>query len=118
MDTTAAPAATLLGLNRLWGLELSRADLAQLGLRLGADVPVFVFDEPSASLDPIATRILIARARELRVEGRTILYSTHVAADIDQLATRVALLRHGFGGHPLHEAGYRPHPAQSREPAL
>ncbi|ADE12582.1 4-(cytidine 5'-diphospho)-2-C-methyl-D-erythritol kinase [Sideroxydans lithotrophicus] len=38
-------ATTLLALNRLWGLDLSRERLMQLGLRLGADVPVFVFGE-------------------------------------------------------------------------
>ena len=32
----------LLGLNRLWGLDWSRTALADLGLALGADVPVFV----------------------------------------------------------------------------
>lgn len=36
-------ATVLLALNRLWGLGLSRAELQALGLRLGADVPVFVF---------------------------------------------------------------------------
>ncbi len=35
-------ATTLVALNRLWGLGLVRDDLAELGLRLGADVPVFV----------------------------------------------------------------------------
>ena len=38
-------ATTLLGLNKLWGLGLSRARLLQLGLTLGADVPVFIFGE-------------------------------------------------------------------------
>ena len=38
-------ATTLLALNRLWNLNLSRERLMQLGLRLGADVPVFVFGE-------------------------------------------------------------------------
>lgn len=38
-------ATTLLALNRLWGLGLSRDRLMQLGLTLGADVPVFVFGE-------------------------------------------------------------------------
>lgn len=38
-------ATTLLALNRLWKLELSRERLMQLGLTLGADVPVFVFGE-------------------------------------------------------------------------
>jgi 4-diphosphocytidyl-2-C-methyl-D-erythritol kinase len=35
-------ATTLLALNHLWGLGLSLAELAALGLELGADVPVFV----------------------------------------------------------------------------
>lgn len=35
-------ATTLLALNRLWGLGLSEAELARLGLNLGADVPVFL----------------------------------------------------------------------------
>ncbi len=38
-------ATTLLALNRLWRLNLSRAALQQLGLKLGADVPVFLFGE-------------------------------------------------------------------------
>lgn len=38
-------ATTLIALNRLWSLKLSRKRLMQLGLQLGADVPVFVFGE-------------------------------------------------------------------------
>ncbi len=38
-------ATTLLALNRLWQLGLSRAQLMGLGLQLGADVPVFVFGD-------------------------------------------------------------------------
>lgn len=36
-------ATTLLALNRLWGLDLPRRELAALALTLGADVPAFVF---------------------------------------------------------------------------
>lgn len=36
-------ASTLLGLNRLWELNLSLNELAQLGAKLGADVSVFVY---------------------------------------------------------------------------
>lgn len=38
-------ATTLLALNRLWGVNLPRAQLMQLGLALGADVPFFLFGE-------------------------------------------------------------------------
>lgn len=38
-------ATTLLALNELWQLQLPRLTLAQLGLKLGADVPVFVYGQ-------------------------------------------------------------------------
>lgn len=38
-------ATTLLALNKLWDLGLPRARLMELGLTLGADVPVFIFGE-------------------------------------------------------------------------
>jgi len=38
-------ATTLLALNRLWQLGLTRERLMQIGLSLGADVPVFLFGE-------------------------------------------------------------------------
>ena len=40
-------ASTLLGLNRLWNLALSRTELQNVGERLGADVPFFVFGKPA-----------------------------------------------------------------------
>lgn len=36
-------ATVLLALNRLWSVDLPRAELQELALKLGADVPVFVF---------------------------------------------------------------------------
>jgi len=38
-------ASTLIGLNHLWNLQLDKATLCQLGLKLGADVPFFIFGE-------------------------------------------------------------------------
>ena len=38
-------ASTLIGLNVLWNLDLSIATLCQLGLKLGADVPFFIFGQ-------------------------------------------------------------------------
>lgn len=40
-------ASTLIGLNRLWGLDLSLSQLAEIGLGLGADVPFFLGGEPA-----------------------------------------------------------------------
>lgn len=46
MGGGSSDAATcLIGLNRLWGLNLSRIELMRLGLELGADVPFFIFGQ-------------------------------------------------------------------------
>src|SRR5262245_55235866 len=58
-------------------------------------VDLYLFDEPSANLDPMASRILFQRARELRRDGRTLVFTTHVPGDIRHLASRVVLLRNG-----------------------
>ena len=39
------PATVLMALNHLWQLHLTRAQLMQIGLTLGADVPVFIFGQ-------------------------------------------------------------------------
>ena len=38
-------AATLWGLNELWDLKLNRQELMNLGIKLGADVPFFLFGQ-------------------------------------------------------------------------
>jgi 4-diphosphocytidyl-2-C-methyl-D-erythritol kinase len=38
-------ATMLLALNKLWNLQLSRQELMQIGLKLGADVPIFIFGQ-------------------------------------------------------------------------
>lgn len=40
-------ATTLVALNRLWNLGLTRDELATIGLRLGADVPIFIHGHAS-----------------------------------------------------------------------
>ena len=44
-------ATTLIALNDLWKLRLSRTRLQQLALRLGADVPVFIFGRSAFAED-------------------------------------------------------------------
>jgi 4-diphosphocytidyl-2-C-methyl-D-erythritol kinase len=49
-------ATVLLALNRIWDVNLKRNELAELGLRLGADVPVFIFGE-SAFAEGVGERL-------------------------------------------------------------
>ena len=38
-------ATTLMALNKLWDLNLTKTELQQMGLQLGADVPIFIFGQ-------------------------------------------------------------------------
>jgi len=49
-------ATALIVLNKLWGLELPRTRLQQIGLQLGADVPVFIFGR-SAFAEGVGERL-------------------------------------------------------------
>jgi ABC-type multidrug transport system ATPase subunit len=77
--------------------ELSGGQRQRLGLAVAflPDVPLYLFDEPSAHLDTAALDLVVRRARRLRVDGRTIVFTTHVAADVEALATRVERLVDG-----------------------
>jgi 4-diphosphocytidyl-2-C-methyl-D-erythritol kinase len=44
---SADAAAVLLGLNRLWNLDLGVQELIDIGVELGADVPVFIAQQPA-----------------------------------------------------------------------
>ena len=55
-------ATTLLVLNRLWQLGFARAQLQELALKLGADVPVFVFGR-SAFAEGVGERLVALRCR-------------------------------------------------------
>ncbi|MEW6096346.1 MAG: 4-(cytidine 5'-diphospho)-2-C-methyl-D-erythritol kinase [bacterium] len=50
-------AATLIGLNKLWDLELTQNDLISFASKLGADVPFFIFNEGLALGTGIGTII-------------------------------------------------------------
>lgn len=76
---------------------LSRGQKQRLSLArsLVHDPQVLLLDEPASGLDPgarIALRVLL---RELAAEGRTIIVSSHVLSELDELADRAVFLERG-----------------------
>lgn len=80
------------GVGHLSGGERQRLAMAVAFL---PSVDVYLFDEPSANLDPAASRMLYQRARQLKRDGHTLLFTTHIPSDVRHLATRIVLLRDG-----------------------
>lgn len=76
----------------LSGGMAQRLGLAQALL---ADPPALVLDEPTASLDPRGVAGFKALLRELHARGKTILLSSHILGDVQELAERVAILHEG-----------------------
>ncbi len=56
---------------------------------------LLVLDEPTAGLDPIVQREFLDLVKEARDEGRTVLLSSHVLSEVEQVADRVAMIRAG-----------------------
>jgi ABC-2 type transport system ATP-binding protein len=57
--------------------------------------PVLFLDEPTRGLDPIAAREVRDEIEQLRQEGMTILLTTHLLEDADQLCQHVAFIVNG-----------------------
>ena len=56
---------------------------------------VFFLDEPTVGLDPITVAFIKNKIREINKNGSTIVLTTHIMQDADELSDRVALIDHG-----------------------
>src|SRR6185369_5843722 len=59
------------------------------------DPKVLLLDEPASGLDPRARVELRELLRELRSLGKTILISSHILPELEELCTSVAIVDHG-----------------------
>jgi ABC-2 type transport system ATP-binding protein len=59
------------------------------------DPALVILDEPMSGLDPIGRREVRELILQLRDEGRTVLFSSHILSDAELLCSRVAILARG-----------------------
>ncbi len=59
------------------------------------DAPLLILDEPTNALDFPTARELQALVREMKREGKTVIYTTHIMAEAELLCERVAIIDHG-----------------------
>ncbi len=71
---------------------LQRAGLAQA---LMNDPAVVVLDEPTSGLDPIGRKEVRDLILELRAQGKTVFFSSHILTDIEAIADHVAIVARG-----------------------
>jgi len=56
---------------------------------------LLVMDEPMSGMDPVQRATLIDLVRSLADDGATVIVSSHILAEVDQLASRVVVLVNG-----------------------
>ena len=85
--------------------SLSKGMTQKLGLAgcLSLEREMYVLDEPMSGLDPAARVAVKSVLQRLSTEGRTLFFTSHVLADVDELCSSIAVLDHArlrFRGAP------------------
>jgi ABC-2 type transport system ATP-binding protein len=62
---------------------------------LSSDVELLILDEPTSGLDPLMEEVFRECIEEERREGRTVLLSSHILAEVEALCDRVTIIRAG-----------------------
>jgi ABC-2 type transport system ATP-binding protein len=56
---------------------------------------LYILDEPSSGLDPVMEAVFRQQVERVRAEGATVLLSSHVLSEVEQLCDRVTIIRDG-----------------------
>ena len=77
--------------------DYSRGMRQKIGViqALQHDPEVAILDEPTEGLDPLMQQAFYGILADLRAEGRTIFFSSHILSEVERVCDRVAIIRHG-----------------------
>jgi len=75
----------------------SKGNRQKVGLvaALASRAELLVLDEPTSGLDPLMETVFQDCIREVKAEGRTVLLSSHILAEVEALCDRVDIIRAG-----------------------
>lgn len=86
------------------GLDLGRQvarcstgmrQMIALSFTMAVESPLVILDEPTANLDPSVRVEILNLVAEARDQGRTVIFSSHVLSEVEQVCSRVIILRSG-----------------------
>lgn len=77
-------------------LSPGERQLVEIAKALSSDPQIFIFDEPTTSLTARETRKLFDIIERLLKEGKSIIYISHILADVQRLSDHIIVLRDGM----------------------
>jgi ABC-2 type transport system ATP-binding protein len=80
---------------RIGGFSLGMRQRLSLAAALLGEPAVLILDEPTNGLDPEGIRWIRSLLRDISAQGRTVLVSSHVLAEVAQTVDNVVVLDHG-----------------------
>jgi ABC-2 type transport system ATP-binding protein len=60
-----------------------------------SDVELYVLDEPTSGLDPLMESVFQNWIKEMKKQGKTVLLSSHILAEVEALCDRLTIIREG-----------------------
>ncbi len=66
-----------------------------LAMTLIHDPAIYILDEPMSGLDPMGRRLITDVILELRDQGKTVFFSSHILSDIERMCNRIGILDRG-----------------------
>ncbi len=77
--------------------RLSRGNKQKIGLiqAMFHRPPLLILDEPTSGLDPLVQEEFLRIVGEVRAEGRTVFFSSHVLSEVERVCDRVGIIRAG-----------------------
>jgi ABC-2 type transport system ATP-binding protein len=75
----------------------SKGNRQKVGLvaALASNAALLILDEPTSGLDPLMESVFQDCIREVKAEGRTVLLSSHILAEVEALCDRLSIIRAG-----------------------
>lgn len=60
-----------------------------------SDADLFILDEPTSGLDPLMERVFQDCVMEAKLEGKSVLLSSHILSEVEKLCDKVGIIRQG-----------------------
>lgn len=81
--------------NRLRTYSKGMTQRAGICFSLVHDPRIVIFDEPMSGLDPLGRKMVMDLIRDLKNQGKTILFCSHILNDVERVCDRIAIMHQG-----------------------